>query len=85
MVKIIIIAGALLMAAPIWAMRCGGQLIMEGDSVSKVVRYCGTPTWQQNPIAYGDASIWQYSMDDGMTYTLLLKQGVVYSVQFSRS
>lgn len=67
------------------AMRCNGNLITEGDAVSKVFKYCGTPTWQQNPGAYGDASIWQYSMDDGMTYTLLIKQGIVYSIDYTRS
>jgi hypothetical protein len=35
-------------AAPAFAQRCGNKLVNVGDSSSKVLEYCGSPTWQDS-------------------------------------
>lgn len=66
------------------AMRCGTQLILEGDNAFDVRTACGEPDYVEDRGVYKDAAIWWYKQSGGLVYRLLIKQGIVYSIEFHR-
>ncbi len=44
---------ALAVSAPAQALRCCNRLIVEGDHVTKLLRYCGEPQYVQSRLAHG--------------------------------
>jgi len=39
----VVLLSSLLTSTDVWAMRCGTQLIVKGNSQAKVLKYCGEP------------------------------------------
>ena len=63
------------------AMRCGNELIMEGDNQQKVLQYCGIPAL----IHWGDTWTYVNYEGHGMTYTIHFgTDGLIDSINFSR-
>lgn len=43
----LLLSGLLALPAPLWALRCGTDLISVGDHYSEVLRLCGPPTFAE--------------------------------------
>ena len=62
-----------------YAMRCGTQLITEGDSISKAIKYCGKPTFRYQNFFY-------YQKNSGFQYTLVVgPTGTIKNINVKRS
>ena len=64
-----------------YAMRCGSELVNEGDDVTTLVSLCGQPTAQTNAnLVYVNPN------NDGMTYYIHVDQsGTIENISFSRN
>ena len=80
MVLFIIGLGAFLYGSSIFAgMRCGNNLILEGDSVVKMTQICGQPQQTGQNIIYINKD------KDGMNYYIHADaNGIIDNVKFSR-
>jgi len=61
-------------------MRCGTQLVNEGENVSQMISACGEPTWNN-----GSTVFYKNKDSDGMNYTIHVgDSGLIDDIQFSR-
>lgn len=82
MYNIKIFAAALIVAAVgnAHAFRCGTHLINEGDSASRMIQLCGTPTSNNY-----STIVYQNKDGDHMDYTIHVNSvGMIDSITFSR-
>ena len=62
-----------------FSMRCGNQLILEGDRVEKVISACGEPTSDSL------STLGYHNLDgSGMSYYIHIDNGVVERIDFTR-
>jgi len=47
-------------AQPVWALRCGQLLVLEGDYKIQVLQKCGEPTYQESRVEYRSFSWYGY-------------------------
>lgn len=53
----LIVLTVLALNAPAWAMRCGNNLVVEGDTKYQVYQRCGNPDFQETRIIYRSVRI----------------------------
>jgi hypothetical protein len=59
--------------------RCGNDLVLEGDSVAKLIQVCGQPNQDGQNIVYINKN------NDGMNYSIHVdSNGIIDDIQFSR-
>ncbi len=84
MKRILIAAGAALMVASTGAhsaLRCGTDLVAEGDSVVKLIESCGEPTIG-NAALFQDRAEWTYNFGPNeFMYRVLIDNGRVERIE----
>ena len=78
--KTLILASMMLISSTSLAMRCGSELVSEGDTVSNMIALCGTPQGFGQDLRYLNKD------SDGMNYYIHASgSGIIDSIKFSRS
>lgn len=63
------------------AMRCGTELVSEGDSVVKLLEYCGDPA-TGDPELYLDTAEWTYNFGPNeFMYRVVIREGRVERIE----
>lgn len=63
------------------ALRCGTELVTEGDSVVKLLEACGDPT-TGDPDLYLDTAEWTYNFGpEAFMYRVLIRDGAVERIE----
>lgn len=80
-IAVIVILIAVVLSSPAHAMRCGTKLINKGDSILKVLEYCGQPIYSDYVI-YGQRLTRLYIYKQGgREQRLYLRAGRVIGVE----
>lgn len=64
------------------AMRCGNDVITEGDSAGKLSQ-CETPTYSNTDV-WNEQSVYEIRKNDGSVYTVHVLNNVIQSIEMSR-
>ncbi len=78
---VIILTIAFVVSIDTYAMRCGANLILEGDTTQKMISFCGTPS--SNTI--NDISYTNKDGDGGNYYIHVDNNGIINDIEFSRN
>ena len=82
--KKIIFISLLIASTSLYAMRCGNDIVVEGDSLTSVYSKCGKPhSVESNGIFNSPDSI-TYNNNDGSTTTVTISNGKVDSIEMNR-
>jgi Protein of unknown function (DUF2845) len=58
--QLLLLIGALAMAEPALAFRCGSRIVKEGDPLVKVLKYCGDPAATQQRVILRSGVPWHH-------------------------
>lgn len=64
------------------AMRCGNNVITEGDSASKLSQ-CETPSYSNTDV-WNEQSVYEIRKNDGSVYTIHVLNNVIQSIDMDR-
>ncbi len=79
--------GVLIILIIVWAfdthaMRCNNELVLEGESINRVLHKCGEPLTNKSNM-FNEVTVIKYRQD-GMTESLIFKSGRLDSIEHNR-